>query len=65
MEKKPISVKELESMLEENSKLIAKIDKEYVNYEQKGHLFDYSIDFEAFLRDISHVITAYKGRHLR
>lgn len=64
-EKQPISVKELEQMLEENSKLLAKIDKEYVGYEEKGHLFEYNINFETFLNDIAHVIKSYKARHQR
>ena len=51
-----MTIKELEKELEEAKQQLAKVDKTYVDYEHKGHLFDYKIDYEQFLNDIAHVI---------
>ena len=53
-----ININDLETMLQEARKGRAKIDKQYVDYEDKGQLFDYKIDFTQFLEDIDHMFKA-------
>jgi len=55
-----MKIDELEEMLKEAKKGIAKIDKIYVNYDEKGHLFDYQIDYQKFLSNISQILKSYK-----
>lgn len=52
-----LSIKELEIELENIKSQLAKVDKEYVNYDNRGHIFDYSINYAQFLEDIAIVIT--------
>lgn len=52
-----LSIKELEIELENIKSQLAKVDKEYVNYDNRGHIFDYSINYTQFLEDIAIVIT--------
>lgn len=52
-----LSIKELENELENIKSQLAKVDKEYVNYDNRGHIFDYSINYAQFLEDIAIVIT--------
>ena len=49
-------LKKLEEMLKDAKKGIAKVDKKYVNYDTKGHLFNYDIDFNRCLDDIHHLL---------
>jgi hypothetical protein len=58
--KKVDNLEELEEMLKDASKGIAKVDKTYVNYDEKGHLFDYQIDYQKFLSNISQILKSYK-----
>ena len=51
-----MNIKELEQMLKDAEKGIAKVDKTYVNYDIKGHLFQYDIDFKRFLKDINYIL---------
>jgi hypothetical protein len=51
------NLEELEQMLKDATKGIAKIDKEYVNYSEKGHLFQYNINFKNFLENINYILT--------
>lgn len=50
-----IDITDLEEMLQEARKGRAKIDKQYVDYDDKGQLFEYNIDFTEFLEDIDHI----------
>lgn len=52
-----MTIKELEDKLLNAQKQLAKVDKEYVNYDHRGHLFEYDINYVQFLKDISHVIS--------
>lgn len=52
-----LSIKELENELENIKSQLAKVDKEYVNYDKRGHIFDYNISYSQFLEDIAVVIT--------
>lgn len=52
-----LSIKELEIELENIKSQLAKVDKEYVKYDNRGHIFDYSINYAQFLEDIAIVIT--------
>jgi hypothetical protein len=57
MENKEIkNIEELEQMLHEAKKGIAKVDKTYVNYSEQGHLFQYNINFKTFLEDIQYIL---------
>ena len=51
-----MDLQELEKMLKEAEKGIAKVDKTYVNYDVKGHLFQYDIDFNKFLNNINYIL---------
>ena len=51
-----MDIKELEKMIKESEKGIAKVDKTYVKYDTKGHLFQYDIDFSRFLNDINYIL---------
>jgi hypothetical protein len=55
--KKVDNLEELEQMLQDAKKGIAKVDKVYVNYKEKGHLFPYKIDFIQFLEEINYILT--------
>jgi len=47
---------ELEKMLSDAKKGIAKVDKHYVQYDTKGHLFDYNLDYNKFLSNIEYIL---------
>jgi len=51
-----LSIKEIEEKLDDAKKSL--VDKKYVMYNNPGHLFDYKIDFEVFLEDISTILAA-------
>jgi len=51
-----IKIEELEQQLHDARKGIAKVDKTYVNYKEKGHLFQYKIDYQKFLEDIQYIL---------
>jgi hypothetical protein len=57
---KNLNLTDLEKALKEAKKGIAKVDKIYVNYNEKGHLFDYNLDYNQFLSDISNLLKIYK-----
>lgn len=61
-EKQSIDINDLEEMLQEAKKGRAKVDKHYVDYDTKGQLFDYKINFSTFLEDIDHIFKAQKAR---
>jgi hypothetical protein len=56
-----MDLKELEQMLHDATKGIAKVDKTYVNYDIKGQLFNYDIDFGRFLSDINYILKREKN----
>jgi hypothetical protein len=51
------NLEELEQMLKDATKGIAKVDKTYVNYKEKGHLFQYNINFKEFLENINYILS--------
>jgi len=51
-----MTIKELEDALETAKVQMAKVDSEYVNYDHRGHLFDYDIDYVKFINNIAYVI---------
>ena len=55
-----IGIDELEDMLQDAKKGRAKVDKQYVEYKDKGHLFNYLIDFNEFLEDIDFIFKSQK-----
>jgi len=57
-----ITIDELEDMLQEAKKGRAKVDKQYVDYKDKGQLFEYKIDFNEFLEDIDYILKAQNGK---
>ena len=59
-ESKNINLEELEIQLKDASKGIAKVDKKYVDYDTKGHLFDYNLDFPRFYEDIGYILERLK-----
>lgn len=61
-EHKNIDINDLETMLQEARKGRAKIDKQYVDFDEKGHLFEYNIDFNQFLDDINYIFKKHKER---
>ena len=62
VESKPIDINDLEVMLQEAKKGRAKVDKQYVEYEDKGQLFEYDINFSVFLEDVDFLFQAVKER---
>jgi len=50
-----INVSEIEKAIEK-AKGFAKIDKAYVNYQEKGHLFMYYLNYQEFLENIKHIL---------
>ena len=58
-----IDINDLEEMLHEARKGRAKIDKQYVDYEEQGHLFEYKIDFNQFLEDVDFMLKAQNKKH--
>lgn len=54
-------LEELKVQLEEAKKGKAKVDKEYVEYKNDAHLFDYKIDFAQFMDDIVYIINKVKN----
>jgi len=59
---KTINLEDLEVMLQEANKGMAKVDKKYTDYKNPGHLFEYDIDFNKFLKNIQHILDESKGR---
>ncbi len=55
-----VTLDELEVQLKEAKKGMAKVDKKYVDYTEKGHLFSYDIDFPRFLDDINYILEEIK-----
>lgn len=49
-------IEELQKQLEEAKKGKAKVDSEYVGYDDKAHLFDYKVDFNRFMDDLMHIV---------
>ena len=44
-----LTVEELEEQLEEAIKGKARVDSKYVDYQSRGHLYDYKINYTEFL----------------
>jgi len=59
-----LSVEELSLQIEEARKGKAKVDSQYVGYDDlnRGHLYDYKFDYGQFLSSMSHIIKEAKSR---
>ena len=57
-----LTVEELEEQLEEAIKGKARVDSKYVDYESRGHLYDYKINYTEFLDDMAHIMREVKAR---
>ena len=60
-----LTVEDLAEQIEEARKGKAKVDNQYVGYEDAdaGHLFEYKIDYVRFLDNMAHIIK--KGKEMR
>lgn len=59
-----LTVDELAKQLDEARKGKARVDSKYVDYQSRGHLYDYKINYPEFLDDITHIIKEGKNRPL-
>lgn len=57
-----LTVEELEEQLEEAIKGKARVDSKYVDYQSRGHLYDYKINYTEFLDDMAHIMREVKAR---
>jgi hypothetical protein len=59
-----LTTEELQVQIEEARKGKAKVDSKYVGFEldERGHLFQYKLDYPTFLSDMSHIIKEAKAR---
>jgi hypothetical protein len=59
-----LTTEELQEQIEEARKGKAKVDSKYVGFEldERGHLFEYKLDYVSFLSDMSHIIKEAKKR---
>lgn len=59
-----LTTDELAEQIEEARKGKAKVDSKYVGFvlDERGHLFDYKLDYSTFLSDMSHIIKEAKTR---
>jgi len=57
-----LTIDELQQQIEEARKGKAKVDNQYVNYNEAGHLFDYNFDYARFLENIAYIIKEAKSR---
>ncbi len=57
-----LTVDELSAQIEEARKGKAKVDNEYVGYNEPGHLFEYNYDYVRFLGNMQHIIQQAKTR---
>jgi hypothetical protein len=59
-----LTTEELQQQIDEARKGKAKVDNHYVGFEldERGHLFDYRLDYITFLSDMSHIIKQGKSR---
>jgi len=54
-----ISIEELEKQLDDAKKSL--VDKKYKNYDSPEHLFNYNINFDRFLADMSYILDKAKN----
>jgi len=61
-----LTTEELAEQIEEARKGKAKVDSKYVGFEldERGHLFNYKLDYPRYLENISHIIKEAKDRKL-
>jgi hypothetical protein len=57
-----LTVDELAVQIEEAKKGKARVDSKYVNYQERGHLFEYQIDYPKFLDNMTHIIKEAQSR---
>lgn len=57
-----LTVDQLEQQLSEAIKGKARVDSKYVDYQTRGHLYDYQINYVQFLEDMSHIMKEVKKR---
>jgi hypothetical protein len=61
-----LTTDELAEQIEEARKGKAKVDSKYVGFEldERGHLFEYKLDYVRYLENMSHIIKQAKERKL-
>jgi len=57
-----LTVNELAEQIEDARKGKAKVDNQYVHYNEAGHLYEYSYDYVRFLENMSYIIKSAKAR---
>lgn len=59
-----LTTEELQLQIEEARKGKAKVDSKYVGFEldERGHLFNYKLDYVRYLENMSHIIKQAKER---
>lgn len=57
-----LTVDELENQLDEAIKGKARVDSKYVDYKERGHLYDYQINYTEFLDSMAHIMKEVKSR---
>lgn len=58
-----LTTEELQEQIEEARKGKAKVDSKYVGFEfdERGHLFDYKLDYPRFLENMAKIVTSAKA----
>ena len=59
-----LTVEELADQIDEARKGTAKVDSQYVGFEldERGHLFNYKLDYVRFLDSMAHILKEAKSR---
>jgi hypothetical protein len=57
-----LTIDELAVQIEEAKKGKARVDSKYVNFEDRGHVFDYKLDYVRFLDNMTYIIKQAKAR---
>ena len=59
---KVIPIDQLADQIEEAKKGKAKVDSQYVGYNEAGHLFEYGFNYVEFLDNMKHIIQTARAR---
>lgn len=57
-----LTIEDLQNQIEEARKGKAKVDSKYVNYDERGHLFEYKYDYARFLENYKYIIEQSQKR---
>jgi hypothetical protein len=57
-----LTTEELQEQIDEARKGKAKVDNQYVNYDEAGHLFDYKYNYVRYLDNVAYVLAQAKER---